>query len=60
MNALSVRSLTEEYEGIQLRLFHATIIKIKVGYELGFCIRDDGILHSYRRENLKSYVALTV
>jgi hypothetical protein len=24
-------------------------------YELGFCIPEDGILHSHRRENLKSY-----
>jgi hypothetical protein len=28
-------------------------------YELGFYIPEDGILHSHRRENLKSYVALT-
>jgi hypothetical protein len=26
-----------------------------VKYELGFYIPDDGILHSHRRENLKSY-----
>jgi hypothetical protein len=26
-----------------------------VRYELGFCISEDGILHSHRRENLKSY-----
>jgi hypothetical protein len=25
-------------------------------YELGFCIPDDGILHSHGRENLKSYM----
>jgi hypothetical protein len=28
-------------------------------YELGFYIPEDGILHSDRRENLKSYIALT-
>jgi hypothetical protein len=28
-------------------------------YELGFFIPEDGILHSDRRENLKSYMALT-
>jgi hypothetical protein len=28
-------------------------------YELGFYIPEDGILHSYRRENLKSYITLT-
>jgi hypothetical protein len=28
-------------------------------YELGFYIPEDGILHSHRRENLKSYIALT-
>jgi hypothetical protein len=28
-------------------------------YELGFYIPEDGILRSYRRGNLKSYVALT-
>jgi hypothetical protein len=28
-------------------------------YELGFYISEDEILHSDRRENLKSYVALT-
>jgi hypothetical protein len=28
-------------------------------YEVGFCIPEDGILHSDRRENLKSYIALT-
>jgi hypothetical protein len=27
-------------------------------YELGFCIPEDDILHSDRRENLKSYIAL--
>jgi hypothetical protein len=27
-----------------------------VKYELGLCIPEDGILHSHRRENLKSYV----
>jgi hypothetical protein len=27
--------------------------------ELGFCIPEDGILHSHRRENCKSYTALT-
>jgi hypothetical protein len=30
-----------------------------VKYEMGFYISEDGILHSYRRENLKSYIALT-
>jgi hypothetical protein len=27
-------------------------------YELGFYIPEDSILHSRRRENLKSYIAL--
>jgi hypothetical protein len=27
-------------------------------YELGFYISEDDILHSHRRENLKSYIAL--
>jgi hypothetical protein len=31
-----------------------------VKYRLGFYIPEDDILHSYRRENLKSYIALTV
>jgi hypothetical protein len=30
-----------------------------VKYEQGFYIPEDGILHSHRRENLKSYIALT-
>jgi hypothetical protein len=30
-----------------------------VRYELGVYIPEDGILHSHRRENLKSYIALT-
>jgi hypothetical protein len=30
-----------------------------VKYELVFYIPEDAILHSYRRENLKSYIALT-
>jgi hypothetical protein len=30
-----------------------------VKYELGFHIPEDDILHSLRRENLKSYIALT-
>jgi hypothetical protein len=30
-----------------------------VKYELGFYIPEDGILHSYRRENLNFYIALT-
>jgi hypothetical protein len=30
-----------------------------VRYELRFYIPEDGILHSHRRENLKSYRALT-
>jgi hypothetical protein len=29
-----------------------------VSYELGFYLPEDGILHSYRRENLKSYTEL--
>jgi hypothetical protein len=29
-----------------------------VRYELGFYIPEDGILHSHRRENLKSYIKL--
>jgi hypothetical protein len=29
-----------------------------VKYELGFCIPEDDILHSHRREILKSYIAL--
>jgi hypothetical protein len=28
-------------------------------YELGFYIPEDVILHNHRRENLKSYIALT-
>jgi hypothetical protein len=28
-------------------------------YELGFYIPEDDILHRHRRENLKSYIALT-
>jgi hypothetical protein len=28
-----------------------------VMYELGFYIREDGVLHSHRRGNLKSYFA---
>jgi hypothetical protein len=31
----------------------------RVRYELGFCIPEDGILHSHRLENLKSYIAIT-
>jgi hypothetical protein len=30
-----------------------------VKYKLGFYIPEDGILHSHRREKLKSYIALT-
>jgi hypothetical protein len=30
-----------------------------VRYKLGFNITEDAILHSHRRENLKSYIALT-
>jgi hypothetical protein len=30
-----------------------------VKYELGFYIPEEDILHSHRRENLKSYIALT-
>jgi hypothetical protein len=30
-----------------------------VKYELGFYVLEDVILHSYRRENPKSYIALT-
>jgi hypothetical protein len=30
-----------------------------VRYERGYYIPEDGILHSHRRENLKSYIALT-
>jgi hypothetical protein len=30
-----------------------------VKYDLGFYIPEDDILHSDRRENLKSYIALT-
>jgi hypothetical protein len=30
-----------------------------VKYELGFYIPEDGILHTHRSENLKSYIALT-
>jgi hypothetical protein len=30
-----------------------------VRYELGIYIPEDSILHSHRRENLKSYIALT-
>jgi hypothetical protein len=29
-----------------------------VKYELGFYIPEDGVLHSHRYENLKSYIAL--
>jgi hypothetical protein len=31
-----------------------------VKYELGFYILEDDILHSYRRENLKSYIHISV
>jgi hypothetical protein len=31
-----------------------------VKYELGFYIAEDGILHSDRRENLKSYITLAL
>jgi hypothetical protein len=30
-----------------------------VRYEMGFHIPEDGILHSHRRDNLRSYIALT-
>jgi hypothetical protein len=30
-----------------------------VKYEMGFYIPEDTILHSHRRETLKSYIALT-
>jgi hypothetical protein len=30
-----------------------------VKYKLGFYILEEGILHSHRRENLNSYIALT-
>jgi hypothetical protein len=29
-----------------------------VRYELGFYVPEDGILHSHRRENIKSYISL--
>jgi hypothetical protein len=31
-----------------------------VRYELSFYIPEDGVLHSQRRENLKSYLLITV
>jgi hypothetical protein len=31
-----------------------------VRYELGFYISEDGVLHSHRRENLKSYMELRI
>jgi hypothetical protein len=31
---------------------------VPVRYELGFYIPQDGIIHSHRRENLKSYTAI--
>jgi hypothetical protein len=31
-----------------------------VRYELVFYIPEDGVLHSHRRENLKSYIDLSV
>jgi hypothetical protein len=31
-----------------------------VKYELGFCIPEDDILHSHRRENLKSCLVLQI
>jgi hypothetical protein len=31
-----------------------------VKYELGFYIPEDDILYSHRRENLRSYIALTI
>jgi hypothetical protein len=31
-----------------------------VKYELSFYIPEDAILHSYRRENLKCYISVTV
>jgi hypothetical protein len=33
--------------------------RLSVKYELGFYIPEDDILHSHRREDLKSYIALT-
>jgi hypothetical protein len=30
-----------------------------VRYELDFYIQEDGILHTHRREHIKSYIALT-
>jgi hypothetical protein len=30
-----------------------------VRYELGFYVLEDGTLHSHRRENLESYIAIT-
>jgi hypothetical protein len=30
-----------------------------VKYELGFYIPEESIFHSHRRENVKSYIALT-
>jgi hypothetical protein len=32
---------------------------IPVRYELVFYVPEDGVLNSHRRENLKSYMALT-
>jgi hypothetical protein len=29
-----------------------------VKYEIGFYIPEDGILHSHRRDNIKSYISL--
>jgi hypothetical protein len=34
-------------------------IMFPVMYELGFYIPEYGILHSHRRDNVKSYIALT-
>jgi hypothetical protein len=31
-----------------------------VRYELGFYIPEDGILHSHRRENVKSYILIVI
>jgi hypothetical protein len=36
-----------------------SIIRVTIIRELGTDILEDAILHSYRRENLKSYMALT-
>jgi hypothetical protein len=57
ITVLTMATNLNQINSVQLYLRRRNVFSVR--YEIRFSIKEDGVLHSHGRQNLKSYIPLT-